>query len=121
MRYEHAYYLTKDRSLEVEFLLLHLGPARGWRAYILSDINYKRVSPTRSTAIYDIHRLTETRGERYIDAARPYPYVCWNQTIHDLDTMKNVCAVWSEITAYYIRHGGSFSSIQRKLSAQGVI
>jgi hypothetical protein len=88
MRYEHAYYLTKDRSLEVEFLLLHLGAARGWRAYILSDINYKRVSPTRSTAIYDVHRLTETRGERYIDAAKAYPYVCWNQTIHDLDTMK---------------------------------
>lgn len=121
MRYEHAYYTTKDRSLEVEFLLLHLGPARGWRAYILSDIDYKRVSSARSTAIYDIHRLTETRNERYIDSARAYPYVCWNQTIRDLDTMKNVCAVWSEITAYYIRHGGSFSSIQRKLAARGVI
>lgn len=120
MRYEHAYYMTKDRSLDVEFLLLDLG-SRGWRAYILSNIDYKKVSSSRSTSILDTHRLSERDGERYIDTARPYYYICWNQTIRDLETMKNICAVWSEITAYYIQHGGTFSSIQKKLTDQGVI
>lgn len=44
MRYEHVYYRTKDKSLDIEFLMLDLGKPLGWRAYVMSDIDYKRVS-----------------------------------------------------------------------------
>lgn len=120
MRYEHAFYMTRDRQLDVEFLLLDLG-TRGWRAYILSDINYTSVSASRSRSILDTHRLSEKSTERRIDPDKSYYYVCWNQTVRDLETMKRICAAWSEITAYYIQHGGSFPAIQKKLTEQGVI
>lgn len=120
MRYEHAFYMTKDRQLDVEFLLLDLG-SQGWRAYILSDINYTRFNAARSRSILDTHRLSEQASDRRVDPDKSYYYVCWNQPVRDLETMKNICAVWSEITAYYIRNGGSFASIQKKLSEQGVI
>lgn len=121
MRYEQCWYTTKDQRLEVEFLMLHLSPTRGWRAYILTDIDYKSRDRRRPVGLSDTHRHFESSQERYIDADRSYPFVCWNQPIRDLDVMKNVAAVWCEITSYYIRHGGSFQEIQRKLSAKGVI
>lgn len=120
MRYEHAFYRTGDRELDVEFLLLDLG-ARGWRAYILSDIDYTRFSPGRSRSILDTHRLRESSTERRVDPEKSYYYVCWNQTVPDLPTMKRICAAWSEITAYYIRHGGTFPDIQKKLAARGIL
>lgn len=117
MRYEHAWYLTKDKSLNVEFLFLNLGEQSGWRAYILSGVDYK----TRSDSCLITHRLYEGRNERYIDESVAYPYICWSQTVHDLETLKNIAAVWSEITAYYILHGGEFEKIQARLAAEGVI
>lgn len=121
MRYEHIWYTTKDQSLTIEFLMLHLGGTKGWRAYILTDINYKRVSTSRSTGWHDTHRFFESSTERYIDVAKSYPYVCWEPAIQELNVLKNVAAVWCEITAYYIRHGGTFPAIQQKLADQGVI
>lgn len=121
MRYENNWYTTTDRSLEIEFLLLEISPSVGWRAYILSDIDYNRVSGERSSLCADTHRLYESDNQRYIDPDVSYPYVCWTQTIRSLDTMRTIAAVWSEITAYYIKHGGSFSAIQKKLADEGVI
>ena len=34
---------------------------------------------------------------------------------------REIAKTWSEITAYYIRNGGSFESIQPKLKRKGII
>ena len=120
MRYEHNFYCTKDRLLDIEFLFLNLGMKIGWRAYVLSDINYKQFSPERSNAYTDVH-LSIDISRRYIDINRDYPYICWTKPIHSLDTMHELAQMWSEITAYYIRYGGRFEEIQRVLSNEGVI
>ena len=44
MRYENNFYRTSDGLLDVEFLFVDLGGSNGWRAYILTDINYKQFS-----------------------------------------------------------------------------
>lgn len=120
MKYEHNFYRTRDRLLDIEFLFLNLGREIGWRAYVLTDINYKLFSQERSDAHTDTHLyIDETR--RFIDENKDYPYICWTKPIFDLDTMRDLAQMWSEITAYYIRYGGSFSDIQRVLSEQGVI
>ena len=113
MNYEHIFYTTSDGLLDVEFFFLDLGEELGWRAYVLSDINYKRFSSTRSDAYEDTHLFIESDRNRYINPNRDYPYVCWTTVIRDLDTMKTVASTWAEITSYYISHGGTFESIQK--------
>ncbi len=130
MQYENNFYLTHDRSLDIEFLFLNRGAGLGWKAYILTDINYRG----RCTSCGTIHRLIESDAatketvKRFMRATRavgiinkPLHYICWSSTITNLDDMRNVAKTWSEITAYYIKHGGSFSTIQKKLKAQGII
>ncbi len=127
MRYEHNFYRTTKGFLDLEFLFVDLGEL-GWRAYILSKIDYKRVSATRGTAFTDIHILTEqdevvaqkirnfiqaTKGS--VEGFETINYVCWNTVVKDLDKFRNITCAWSEITAYYIQHGGTFPSIQKKL------
>lgn len=121
MKYEHNFYRTKDGSLDIEFLFLDLGKELGWRGYVLSDINYKAVSSSRSDNYTDTHLYLDNGTNRYIDAEKDYPYICWTQTIHNLDTMHRLAEIFSEITAYYIKHGGSFESIQKKLEKEGII
>ena len=133
MQYINRWYRSKDRTLEVEFLFVELDETRGWRAYILSHINYGM----RSSAQTDVHRLTE--NDSYMcgvvnNFKRNNPplnymlirdssidYVCWTATVDSLDQMMSIASVWTDITAYYIRYGGSFPEIQRKLSREGVI
>ena len=120
MKYEHNFYTTSDRLLDIEFLFLDLGEELGWRGYVLSDINYKQFSKVRSDAYTDTHLYIDER-RRYIDPNRDYPYICWTKPIHSLDTMHELAQMWSEITAYYIRHGGEFAEIQQRLSEEGVL
>ena len=63
MQYENNFYRTSDGLLDVEFLFVDLGGTNGWRAYILTDINYQMFSSNRSTACSTIHRLTEGNND----------------------------------------------------------
>ena len=120
MKYEHNFYCTRDQLLDIEFLFLDFGQGIGWRAYVLSNINYKQFSFERSDAHKDTHLYID-ESRRYIDADKDYPYICWTKPIYSLDTMHELAQMWSEITAYYIRYGGSFETIQHILSEGGVI
>lgn len=134
MMYENNFYRTSDGALDIEFLFVDLGPNDGWRAYILTDINYKRCSGNRSDSCTDIHRLTESNEtriqkiRRFIQNTRdnspansPIHYICWTEKINDLDKLRNIAKAWSEITAYYIRNGGNFETIQKTLVTRGII
>ena len=134
MMYENNFYKTFDGTLDVEFLFVDTGPDNGWRAYIISDINYKRVARNRSDSCSDIHRLTENDSSRlekirrFIRSTRegysqdkPIHYICWTEKIYDLAKMRNVAKAWCEITAYYIKNGGSFERIQATLKSRGLI
>ena len=121
MKYEHNFYRTADGLLDIEFLFLDLGPKIGWRGYILSNINYKQFSDKRSDVYTDTHLYIDENHHRYIDKNKDYPYICWTEAIHDLETMHKLAVRWSEITAYYIRNGGSFPEIQNLLIERGVI
>lgn len=130
MNYENNFYVTHDLSQDIEFLFVDLGGTTGWRAYILSNIDYKN----RSTSCGTIHRLTEGNSDviskirRFLSSTRlitndtaPINYICWSKPVYSLDSIREVAKTWSEITAYYIKYGGDFSSIQRKLKSQGII
>lgn len=121
MKYEHVFYTTKYDNLRIEFLFLYISQEVGWRAYILNDINYKRCTVLRSTDWRFTHRFFEADDQRYIDKNRSYPFVCWTSVVQDLEIMKNVAAVWAELTAYYIRNGGTFAENQPRLAKQGII
>lgn len=121
MRYEHNFYKTSDGLLDIEFLFLNLGQTIGWRAYVLSHINYKMFSASRSDVYTDTHLYIDANKHRYIDKGKDYPYICWTKPIHSLETMRALAKMWSEITAYYIRFGGSFPNIQKQLKERGVI
>ena len=132
--YENNTYRTSDGLLDIEFLFVNMGASTGWRAYILTDINYKRFSSSRSDDPSVVHRLTETDSEmkrkinNFIRMSRgtnetmsTIRYICWSTAIHDLDDMYKLAQTWSEITAYYIRNGGNFQTIQPILKSRGVI
>lgn len=121
MKYEHNYYKTSDGLLDIEFLFLNLGADIGWRAYVLSNINYKIFSKTRSDNYKDTHLYIETNKHRYIDKRKDYPYICWTKKIFDLENMHKLARKWSEITSYYIRFGGNFPEIEKTLEKRGVI
>ncbi|MBQ3194706.1 MAG: hypothetical protein IJO21_07490 [Oscillospiraceae bacterium] len=121
MKYEHIFYRTEYDNLEIEFLLLEISKTEGWRAYILSDIDYKRVSKARSTDWHFTHLFYEADDKRYISKDKSYPFVCWTEPIRDLKTLKTVAAIWSELTAYYIRNGSTFAENQKKLAALDIL
>jgi hypothetical protein len=134
MQFENNYYRTSDYLLDIEFLFVDLGASIGWRIYILSNIDYKQFSASRSDSITTIHRLTETNREmlrkinafqrnkgRTVSDSTPVHYICWKYKIDSLDRAREIAKTWSEITAYYIRNGGSFESIQPKLKRKGII
>ena len=128
MQYENNFYKTSDGLLDIEFLFVDLGGSTGWRAYILTDINYKMFSKLRSQDCTIIHRLIESNLEmkRAVNnfirmtrqtgsSDRTIRYICWSKAINNLPDMREVAKTWSEITAYYIRNGGTFTSIQPPL------
>lgn len=134
MQYENNFYRTSDGLLDIEFLFVDLGGQTGWRAYILTDINYKMFSKLRSDSCATVHRLTENSNDmqrkirNFMQMTRqsavlnkPIRYICWSKAIHELSDIREVAKTWSEITAYYIRHGGSFQSIQPVLKSRGII
>ncbi len=121
MKYEHNFYITKDKLLDIEFLFIDLGENIGWRGYVLTDINYKQFSQERSDIYTDTHLYIDENKHRYIDENKDYPYICWTKPIHDLNTMRQLAVMWSEITAYYIRYGGTFEDIESKLEEDGVL
>ena len=43
MRYEFNMYRTSDKFLDIKFLFVEVAPS-DWRAYILTDLNYQRIS-----------------------------------------------------------------------------
>lgn len=132
MRYENNTYTTSDNLWDIEFLFVEISPCC-WRAYILTDINYKRFSDTRSDSVTDVHRLTEgneaivSKIQAFIKTNNiPYHnpiirYICWTEHIRTLERMREIAKNWSEITSYYIQYGGSFESIQKKLESKGII
>ena len=100
----------------------------------MSDIDYKQFSASRSDCITTIHRFTESNSDmlRKINAfqrnkgraasdSAPVHYICWKYKIDSLERAREIAKTWSEITAYYIRNGGSFESIQPKLKSKGII
>lgn len=127
-RYEYNTYLTSDGSQDIEFLFVETAPSN-WRIYILSNINYG----SRSTGATDIHRLVEgndalkNKVRVFIDnnhcSANPNTiyYICWSSTITSIESCRTIAKAWGEITAYYIKHGGSFPSIQRTLADKHII
>lgn len=58
MRYEFNMYRIFDKFLDIEFLFVEVAPSN-WRAYILTYLNYQRISQECSDSITVIHRLTE--------------------------------------------------------------
>ncbi len=132
MLYEYNTYRTSDCLLDINFLFVEIAPS-DWRAYILTDINYKKFSSGRSDSINIIHRLTE-HNEALITKIRafirnndiPYHktdihYICWDKKIESLESIRELAKTWSEITSYYIKHGGDFGTIQPILKSKGII
>jgi hypothetical protein len=96
VNYQRLSYVTYDRSLEVDFVFWDCGAALGWRVYIITPINYG----IRNTSGHATHRL-HYRGDTY-------PCICWAGRIATLEQAKAVASLWTDATALYIRHGGSF-------------
>lgn len=101
--FERCSYLTKDRSLDIDFVFMNCGSDIGWRIYIITPIDYK----TRSRCSVDAHWLKELN--------ETYPYICWDRKIQSLEDAKKIAAIWSDCTAYYIRHGGNFQTIASRI------
>lgn len=132
MRYEFNMYRTSDKFLDIKFLFVEVAPS-DWRAYILTDLNYQRISQERSDSITVIHRLTEhdeslstkvfafIRNNNIPYSKQTIHYICWSSVVKSLESMREVAKTWSEITAYYIQHGGSFETIQPRLKARGIV
>lgn len=131
--YENNFYRTSDGLFDVEFLFVDLGE-EGWRAYILTDLNYREFNRSRSTSAEIIHRLTENNSDLLtkirnfmqskgdpVDVNKSIYYICWSSKIYSLEDMREIAKTWSEITAYYIKHGGTFEKIQPILKRKGII
>lgn len=101
--FERCSYLTKDRSLDIDFVFMNCGNEIGWRIYIITSIDYK----TRSHRSVDAHWLKDTN--------ETYPYICWSEKIESLQAAKEVAVLWSDCTAYYIQHGGNFQTIASRI------
>ena len=93
-------YLTKDHSHNFKFQFVKRGK-QDWRIYIRSTIEYGSRDSSSSSA----HWLSDSDGR----------YICWNTPIKSYDAARSVACCWSEVTAYYIAHGGSFTSIAHEL------
>ena len=103
MDYMRIGYTTGDRSLTMDFVFMDCGSSIGWRIYIINNVDYKG----RNTSFHATHRL-QAAGETYM-------YICWAGKITTLQQAKAVASLWSDATALYIRNGGSFDEIVRRL------
>ena len=103
MDYIRHNYRTSDGSMTVDFLFYNLGLLKGWRIYIISNIDYgdKNIS---GHATHRNHFPEDT-----------YPSICWNKRISTLEKARAVASVWADVTALYIKGRGSFDAIARQL------
>lgn len=104
--YERLMYLTRDGTLDIDFVFMDCGEVIGWRIYIISPINYG----SRSGRSPDAHWLHED-GETY-------RYVCWSTRISTKNEAKAVAQLWSEATAEYIQKGGEFVKIAGRIQKE---
>ena len=141
MEYENNFYRTAGNHLTVEFLFVRISEEVGWRAYILSVIDYSQYAPNRNTGGHQTHRLVEGDSEMkrkiktFMRVNPPFAscprrvdpengvlnYICWTGRVQSLESIKLLASTWSEITAYYIRFGGTFEVIQPVLKRLGII
>ena len=98
-------YWTSDRSLVVDFVFWDRG-ARGWRIYIISQIDYQG----RNCSSHAAHWLHDNDDS--------YPYICWAGNIETLEQAKSVASLWAECTARYIRSRQSFDDIADQFKDQ---
>lgn len=103
MVYERRDYRTSDGSMDIDFFILYCNEEIGWRIYIISDINYKG----RNESGHATHR------SHYDDDT--YQCVCWLGKLSTLEEAKAVAALWGDCTAGYIKGGGSFDAIAKRL------
>lgn len=92
---EKLFYRTKDGRYDIKFWFKNCGRS-GWRAYILSNIDYG----SRNSSMSTTHRL-------YDDTLSLY-YVCWDCGIRTKNECKTVAALWSDHTINYILTGRGF-------------
>jgi hypothetical protein len=105
MDYERMYYRSSDGSLILDFVFMYCGPEIGWRAYIITEINYGRFADTSG------HASHRNRFE-----GDTYPCICWSDRVDTLSEMKAIAALWSDVTAIYMETGETFDSIAKSLS-----
>lgn len=98
-------YWTSDRSMVVDFVFWDRG-IRGWRIYIISQIDYHG----RDCSSHAAHWL--------FDPEDSYPYICWDGYIKTLEQAKSVASLWAECTAEYVRSYKSFDDIASQLKDQ---
>lgn len=84
-------YRATDGRSDFGFTFAWIAAASTWRIYIDAQPSYG----TRSSALWDTHRLTE--GPRY--------YICWTHRLATLHTAQQVAAMWAEATTEYLRSG----------------
>ena len=128
MQYEQDFYKTYDGSHYIEFLFVNLGEGRGWRAYIISGINFNSLSPISNHFLFESDSAMQNRINNFIRVTRSsnnmnnqIRYICWDHIINSLDNIKTIARFWAEINSYYLNYGGDFNKIQEELKAKGVI
>ena len=88
-------YCSKDRTQRYIFWFKNCG-SNGWRAYIMSPINYRR----RDTSLHATHR--------FYDAKLRLHYVCWTKPLYSKRACEQVADLWSDRTTRYIKKGIRF-------------
>ena len=105
MRYEYRDYRTSDGSMYIGFGFCNLGFLKGWRIYIIEDIDYEG----RDISYHATHRL-------YYDGDE-YACICWEGKLRSFEEAKAVASLWADCTSLYIQGKGSFDAIAKRLIA----
>ena len=103
MRYELLDYRTSDGSMYISFSFCNLGLIKGWRIYILEDIDYEG----HDTSSHATHRLQ--------DSGETSHYICWDRRISSFEKAKTIAALWGDCTSRYIKGEGSFDAIATQI------
>ena len=109
MTYERLEYTTGDQSLRVDFVFMYLGLIKGWRIYIINDIDYTRHGH-RDTSGHATHRNHFSNDT--------YNSICWDGKISKIEKAKAVASLWADATALYIKFGGRFDDHASRLINQ---
>lgn len=93
------YYRTKDGRSDYGFSFQRLSDG-SIRPYIDSMPSYG----SRDTGLHTTHRLPDSTG-RY--------YVCWDSPLTNIDDVKRVVSLWSDLTQEYIKTGRTLDQQMR--------